>query len=87
MKKRQPPAKTIRAPQPLRSAKVGFRVLVFYDSILELLGIDPASEPPERPKTVTIKRAEELTGLCERTIYRMIAEGRAAPAPDNQTAA
>jgi hypothetical protein len=77
--KKRPPAdlKTTRAPKPLKSTKVGFRILVFYDSVLEVLGIDPATEPADRPKTVTVKRAQELTGLCERTVFRMIAAGRA----------
>ena len=77
MKKQQPPRgmQTNRAPRPLKSTKVGFRVLVYYDSVLQVLGIDPATEP-DRPKTITVKRTIELTGLCERTINRMIAAGR-----------
>lgn len=61
----------------LESTAVGGRVLVFYDSVLRALGIDPATEPADRPKTVTIKRTQELTGLSQRTIDRMIAAGRA----------
>jgi hypothetical protein len=81
--KRQPPPglKPQAAAKPLRTTKVGSRVLVFYDSVLEVLGIDPATEPADRPKTVTIKQTENLIGLGERAIFRMIAAGRAA---DNQ---
>ena len=83
MKKQQPPRglQTNRAPRPLKSTKVGFRVLVYYDSVLEVLGIDPAKEP-DRPKTITVKRTIELTGLCERTVNRMIAAGRQAERAD-----
>jgi hypothetical protein len=59
---------------------VGGRVLVFYDSVLRATGIDPATQPPSRPITVTKARAQELTGLSQRTIDRMIAAGRAEQA-------
>jgi hypothetical protein len=51
-RKRQPPPglKPQAAATPLKSTKVGFRVLVFYDSVLEALGIDPAKEPEDRPR-------------------------------------
>jgi hypothetical protein len=61
----------------LKTTTVGGRVLVFYDSVLQALGIDPAKEPADRPKTVTIIRAQELIGLSSRTVNRMIAVGRA----------
>jgi hypothetical protein len=61
----------------LKTTTVGGRVLVFYDSVLEALGIDLAKEPADRPKTVTVIRAQELIGLSSRTINRMIAAGRA----------
>jgi hypothetical protein len=60
----------------LESTIVGGRVLVFHDSVLRALGIDPATQPPSRPITVTKARAQELTGLSQRTIDRMIAAGR-----------
>jgi hypothetical protein len=50
---------------------------VFYDSVLQAIGIDPATEPADRPKTVTKNRTKELTGLSERTVDRMIQDGRA----------
>jgi hypothetical protein len=61
----------------LKSTTVGGRVLVFYDSVLQAIGIDPANEPADRPKTVTKNRTQQLTGLSERTVDRMIADGRA----------
>jgi hypothetical protein len=64
---------------PLRTVDVGGRVLVYYDSVLQALGIDPATEP-ERPKTVTIPKTLELMGLSRRTVTRMIADGRAEQA-------
>jgi hypothetical protein len=60
----------------LKTTTVGGRVLVFYDSVLEALGIDPTTEPADRPKTVTINRTLALTGLSSRTVNRMIADGR-----------
>jgi hypothetical protein len=71
----------------LKTTTVGGRVLVFYDSVLEALGIDPAYEPDDRPKTLTIKKTQEITGLSARTIDRMIADGRAARASTTATAA
>jgi hypothetical protein len=86
--KRQPPAnlKPQAAATPLKTTKVGIRTLVFYDSVLEALGIDPATEP-DRPKTVTIKRAIQLIGLGDRHIFRMIAAGRAGAEHSNQDTA
>jgi hypothetical protein len=52
----------------LKTVIVGGRVLVYYDSVLQAIGIDPATEPPDRPKTVTIARAQELTGLSPRSL-------------------
>jgi hypothetical protein len=66
----------------LESTIVGGRVLVFYDSVLRAISIDPATEPADRPKTVTIKRTQELTGLSQRTVDRMIAAGRAETSQD-----
>lgn len=71
----------------LKTTEVGGRVLVFYDSVLQAIGLDPATEPPDRPKTVTIRRTQELTGLSKRTVDRMIADGRAAQAEQKEHAA
>jgi hypothetical protein len=64
----------------LKTTTVGGRVLVYYDSVLQALGIDPAYEPDDRPLTVTIKKTQEITGLSARTVDRMIADGRAEQA-------
>jgi hypothetical protein len=81
-KRQPPPGLNYRRPaaRPLKTTKVGGRTLVLYDSVLELLGIDPATEPPDRPKAVTIQQTENLIGLGPRYIHRMIAAGRAAKA-------
>lgn len=71
---------------PLETITVGGRVLVLYDSVLRAVGIDPATEPANRPKTVTIKRTSELTGLSSRTVNRMIADGRAEQVRENAAA-
>lgn len=61
----------------LQTTEVGGRVLVLYDSVLRAVGIDSATEPADRPKTTTINRVIEITGLSKRTVDRMIADGRA----------
>jgi hypothetical protein len=65
---------------PLKTIPVGGRTLVYYDSVLKAVGIDPATEPADRPITVTIKRAMEITSLSKPTIDRMIRAGREAEA-------
>lgn len=60
----------------LATTTVGGRVLVYYDSVLRAIGIDPATEPADRPKTVTVLRTAELTSLSLRTVNRMISAGR-----------
>jgi hypothetical protein len=64
----------------LDTTTVGGRVLVFFDSVLRVLGDDPATKPADRPITLTIKKTQELTGLSPRTVTRMIARGRAKQA-------
>jgi hypothetical protein len=86
---RKPPAggKPKREKPPALQATVcGGRVLVLYDSVLRAIGVDPATEP-DRPKTVSIKRVHELTGLSVPTVERMIAAGRKAQAENQDTAA
>jgi len=65
---------------PLKTTAVGGRTLVYYDSALAAVGIDPTTEPVDRPKTITIKKTMELTSLSKPTIDRMIAAGREAVA-------
>jgi hypothetical protein len=86
MRKRIPPAggKPKREKcRPIQATLVGGRVLPYYDSVLRAIGIDPATEPADRPKTVTIKRTMELTGLSKPTVERMIAAGRAEGSQEN----
>jgi len=63
---------------PLQTTEVGGRTLVYYDSVLRAIGIDRATEPADRPKTVTIKKTMEITSLSKPTIDRMISAGRQA---------
>jgi hypothetical protein len=70
----------------LQTTTVGGRVLVYYDSILRAIGIDPESEGPDRDKTKTIQQTIKLTNLGERTVNRMIADGRAAKASQDNAA-
>ena len=60
----------------LKAVSVGGRTLVIYDSVLQAIGIDPTTEPADRPKTITIKKTMELTSLSKPTVDRMIAAGR-----------
>jgi hypothetical protein len=64
----------------LKAVDVGGRTRVYYDSVLQAIGIDPATEPADRPKTISIKKTIELTSLSKPTVDRMIARGRAADA-------
>jgi hypothetical protein len=64
----------------LKTTNVGGRTLVFFDSVLQALGIDPATEPADRPITVTIPKVMEMTSLSKRTVDRMIRAGREAVA-------
>lgn len=59
----------------LRSVKVGDRTLIYYDSLMQALGIEPDTEAADRPKVVTINKALELSSLSRSTINRMIAAG------------
>jgi hypothetical protein len=59
----------------VKAIKIGRRTLLDYDSLLRAIGKDPATEPAERPKTVSIRRAVELSNLSRTTIWRMTREG------------
>ena len=63
---------------PLKSTTVGGRVLVYFDSVLHAIKIDPATVPAGRPLTITIKQTAKITGLSVPTVERMIAAGREA---------
>jgi hypothetical protein len=71
-------------PAAVKSTRVGARVLLDRDNVLEVVGIDPADEPPDRPRTITIAQAVELTNLSRRTIADMVARGRAKASEASQ---
>jgi len=79
--------KSSRKRPPLKTTAVGGRTLVYYDSVLRAIGIDPAAEPVDRPKTITIRKTMEITSLSKPTIDRMIADGRADPRETRENAA
>jgi hypothetical protein len=59
----------------LRSVVVGTRRLIDTESLLHVLGREPA---PTDPITVTIKEAQRLSGLSRATINRMVTAGESA---------
>jgi hypothetical protein len=59
----------------VKAIKCGRRTLVDYDSLLRAIGKDPATEPADRPKTISINRAVEISDLSRTTIWRMTREG------------
>jgi hypothetical protein len=59
----------------VKAVKSGRRTLLDYDSLLRAIGKDPATEPADRPKTVSIRRAIEISSLSRTTIWRMTREG------------
>jgi hypothetical protein len=58
----------------LRSVVVGTRRLIQFESLLHALDREPA---PDDPITITIAKAQELSGLSRATINRMLAGGSA----------
>jgi hypothetical protein len=63
-----------KRPCVLRSVVVRTRRLIQYESFLHVLGNEPA---PDDPVTITIKKAQQLSGLSRATINRMLAAGNA----------
>lgn len=61
---------------PLTTKKIGASTLVVYDDVLRAAGIDPASEPADRPRLVTIKKTMALLSRGRTTIHHMIVAGR-----------
>ncbi len=62
---------------PVRSVLIGNRRLIIWDSFLHAL--DPSAPvPPDAPKTLTVQKAVEISGLSKSTIDRMIAAGQQA---------
>jgi hypothetical protein len=59
----------------VKSVKRSRRRLIDYDSLLCAIGKDPATEPADRPKTVSIRRAIEISSLSRTTLWRMTRDG------------
>jgi hypothetical protein len=64
-----------KRPCVLRSVVVGTRRLIVTESLFHVLGRERA---PDDPLTVTITKAQQLSGLSRATIGRMIKAGEAA---------
>jgi hypothetical protein len=65
-----------KRPCALKSTVVGSRRLIRYESFLQALGIEPVAGI-DLPVTITIKKAQQLSGLSRATINRMLAAGNA----------
>lgn len=63
----------------LKSTVVGSRRLIEYRSFCEALGIEIDANA-SAPLTITIRKAQELSGLSRITIHRMIVAGNAEQA-------
>jgi hypothetical protein len=59
----------------VKAFKSGRRTLLDYDSLLRAIGKDPATEPVDRPKMVSIRRAVEISSLSRTTLWRMTRDG------------
>jgi hypothetical protein len=70
----------------VRTIKVGHATRIVRADFFEAIGIPDPLPPETRPLVMTPKEAERC-GFSRSTVDRMIAQGRAAPSPDNQTAA
>ena len=64
----------------VKSKLVGGLVLIDYDDFMQVIGIDPNTQPADRPKAITKRKAQEIGDLSLTTINRMIAAGRQAQA-------
>jgi hypothetical protein len=64
----------------LRSQKIGRSNKVDYDDVLLAAGRNPADEPADRPKVVSIRKAQNILDVSRATINRMIVRGREAVA-------
>jgi hypothetical protein len=60
----------------LQTVKIGRGTRVVYDDILLAAGRDPANEPSDRPKAVSIRKAQALLDVSRATVNRMIVAGR-----------
>jgi hypothetical protein len=64
-----------KRPCVLRSVVVNTRRLIVTESLFHILGREPTANDP---LTVTIAKAQQLSGLSRATIGRMIKAGEAA---------
>jgi hypothetical protein len=64
----------------LKASKIGRSTRVDYDDVLKAAGRDPSAEPADRPKTVSIRTAQQLLDVSRATVNRMIVRGREAVA-------
>jgi hypothetical protein len=71
----------------LDTVPLGGCTMIYFDSLLKAVGIDPTSEPSDRPITVSKKEAARLIGKSLPTIDRMIRRGRASKNSDSQDTA
>jgi hypothetical protein len=67
-------------PRGVKSSTAGRRRLIHFDSFVQAIGLDPEQIPGQRPLTITVRRAQELSGLSRITINRMIWAGNASKA-------
>jgi hypothetical protein len=74
------PAQEIARTPRVKSSTCGRRRLIEFSSFVEAIGLDPEQIPGERPLTITVRRAQELSGLSRITINRMIWAGNAQAA-------
>lgn len=82
------PIKPKAAPLPgLATFQLGGCTMVYFDSLLKAVDIDPASKPSDRPIAVSKKEAARLIGKSLPTIDRMIRRGRQAQAENHQDTA
>jgi hypothetical protein len=71
---------TVSKPKGVKSTKVGARRLIQFNSFVKAIGLDPEQIPGEPPLTITVRRAQELSGLSRITINRMIWAGNVSAA-------
>jgi hypothetical protein len=73
----KPPTKPKAASLPgLDTMQLGGCTMIYFDSLLKAVDIDPASAPSDRPFTVSKKEAARRIGKSLPTIDRMIRRGR-----------
>jgi hypothetical protein len=76
-----------KRPTLKRAPYWGGETHIYYDSVLRAAGIDPATQPPDRPLIVTKAMAAKLLSKSPRTIVRMVADGLADRAAEAENTA